>query len=206
MEIIICKSHCLVSFQRCQQATKSQNWQTHFLFQWRSNNISACARQEKITPNPSPLVPKGLLTKALCKAVLPGPVEDREAPKTLAWMPKKKRWHEFKVLNLTRTHKPGCSQVDQLMLTHVQREATQKIVLHLKTLLFSFNSVLWFLIFLPLYSENVKVLHLNLEGKRRQISFEDFRAKHARHIKGLLVSKCAFSASVTRLDRVAAQD
>lgn len=103
MEIIICKSHCLVSFQRCQQATKSQNWQTRFLFQWMSNNISACARQEKITPNPSPLVPKGLLTKALCKAVLPGPVEDREAPKTLAWMPKKKRWHEFKVLNLTRT-------------------------------------------------------------------------------------------------------
>lgn len=171
MAIITRKSHCLVSFQRCQQATKSQNWQTRFLFQWRSNNISACARQEKITPNPSPLVPKGLLTKALCKAVLPGPVEDREAPKTLAWMPKKKRWHEFKVLNLTRTHKAGCSQVDQLPLTQVQREATQKIVLHLKTLQFSFNSVLSVSTFLPLYSKNVKILRLNLEGKGRQISF-----------------------------------
>lgn len=105
--MIISKSHCLVSSQKCQQATKSWNWQP--LFQWTNNNISACARQDKITPNPSPLVPTGLLTKALCKAVLPGPVEDREAPKTLAWMPKKKRWHEFQVLTLTRTHKPAAS-------------------------------------------------------------------------------------------------
>lgn len=128
MARIICKSHCLVSFQRCQQATKSRNWQTHFLFQRMSNNISACARQEKITPNPSPSVPKGLLTKALCKAVLPGPVEDREAPKTLAWMPKKKRWHEFKVLNLTRTRKAGCWQVDQLTLTHVREKPHRKLL------------------------------------------------------------------------------
>jgi len=96
--------------------------------------------------------------------------------------------------------------VDQLTLTQVQREATQKIVSQWKTLPFSFNSVLSVSTFLPLYSKNVKILHLNLEGKGRQISFEDFTAKLARHIKGLSVSKCAFSAFVMCLERVAAQD
>lgn len=85
-------------------------------------------------------------------------------------------------------------------------EATQKSVGHPTALRSAFSAVLYVPTFLPRSSKDVKILHLNLEGKGRQISFEDFRAKLARHIKGLLVSKCAFSDSVTCLDRVAAQD